>query len=159
MKQGLDKKKLIIRLSLVVVYAGLVMWVFVLGKGHSLIIDNKDLADGSLTAVAEGNLRFRRRQRGLGTIPRRSDNGNGQRADPHYRDRGYLRRQPYRTENSPSSFARYPVGLDSQTDSRGKSGDRGFVPLNTAPANEAEEESENEFTSPDAPPPEPLPTP
>jgi len=56
MKQGLDKKKLIIRLSLVVVYAGLVMWVFVLGKGHSLIIDNKDLADGSLTAVAEGNL-------------------------------------------------------------------------------------------------------
>jgi hypothetical protein len=60
MKQAVDRKtvmkRLVIRLVLVAVYVGLVMLTFVLGKGHTLIIDNKDLADGSLKAARNGNL-------------------------------------------------------------------------------------------------------
>lgn len=60
MKQAMDRKivikRLVIRSGLVLVYACLLVLTFVLGKGHSLIIDNKDLADGSLSADSNGNM-------------------------------------------------------------------------------------------------------
>ncbi len=60
MKQAVDKKtslrRLFIRLALVSVYVCLLLLTFVLGKGHSLIIDNRDLADGSLSADRNGSM-------------------------------------------------------------------------------------------------------
>jgi hypothetical protein len=44
-------RRLFVRIGLVVVYVLLVAVVFVLGKGHTLLIDNKDLSDGSATAI------------------------------------------------------------------------------------------------------------
>jgi hypothetical protein len=40
-----------VRLGLLVVYFGLMGFVFVTGKGHTLILDNKDSADGSIKAI------------------------------------------------------------------------------------------------------------
>ncbi len=60
MKQAADRKtvikRLLIRSGLVSVYVCLLLLTFVLGKGHSLIIDNKDLADGTLSADRNGNM-------------------------------------------------------------------------------------------------------
>ncbi len=60
MKTAIDPKirarRLIVRSALVLVFVGLTALSFTLGKGHSLIIDNRDLADGSLAAAADGNL-------------------------------------------------------------------------------------------------------
>ena len=50
-----DKKaaarRLIVRSALVVAYALAIALVFVLGKGHTILVDNKDLADGSAKAI------------------------------------------------------------------------------------------------------------
>jgi hypothetical protein len=45
------RRRLVVRSGLVVVYILLVGLVFVLGKSHTLLVDNKDLADGSETAI------------------------------------------------------------------------------------------------------------
>ena len=44
-------RRLLVRLGLIVVYFGLMGFVFVTGKGHTLILDNKDSADGSIKAI------------------------------------------------------------------------------------------------------------
>jgi hypothetical protein len=53
--KAIDRKtilrRLLVRLGLVAVYVLLVALAFVLGKGHTLLIDNKDLADGSERAI------------------------------------------------------------------------------------------------------------
>ncbi len=60
MKQVIDPKvrtrRLLVRAALIVVFAGLVVLMFNLGKLHTFILDNKNLADGSLTAARGGNL-------------------------------------------------------------------------------------------------------
>jgi hypothetical protein len=43
-------RRLIVRALLVVVYASVMMVAFVLGKGHTILLDNKDSADGSVKA-------------------------------------------------------------------------------------------------------------
>jgi len=45
------QRRLLVRAALVLVYAGLIGLVFVVGKGHTLIIDNKDSDDGSVKAI------------------------------------------------------------------------------------------------------------
>jgi hypothetical protein len=44
-------RRLLVRCALVLVYAGLIGFVFVFGKGHTLILDNKDSEDGSVKAI------------------------------------------------------------------------------------------------------------
>jgi len=44
-------RRLAVRLGLIVVYAALIAGVFSFGKGHTLIIDNKDSEDGSIKAI------------------------------------------------------------------------------------------------------------
>jgi hypothetical protein len=44
-------RRLLVRAGLVAVYVALVGIVFVLGKGHTLLIDNKDIVNGSRTAI------------------------------------------------------------------------------------------------------------
>ena len=163
MKQTLDTRilirRLLIRLALVVLYAGLVLWVFVLGKGHSLIIDNKDLADGSLTAVQEGNLvsvdgkeaselypgdRIMEAVKGQTHTIAIEDISGGNRIERKIT-------LPLTKDTLLVSIPKLIAGINPAIEV--------FVPLNTAPANEAEAESKNEFTSPDAAPPEPTTTP
>jgi len=163
MNQDLDKgriiRRLLIRLSLVVVYAGLVLWVFVLGKGHNLIIDNKDLADGSLTAVTEGNLvsvdgkeaselypgdRIMEPVKGQTHTIAIEDISGGNRIERKIT-------LPVTKDTLLVSIPKLIAGVNPAVEV--------FVPLKTAPANEAEAESKNEFTSPDAAPLEPPPTP
>jgi hypothetical protein len=45
------QRRLLVRSVLVLVYAGVIWLVFSLGKGHTLILDNKDAEDGSVKAV------------------------------------------------------------------------------------------------------------
>ncbi len=49
--RGLLRRRLAVRSGLVLAYVLAVGAVFVLGKGHTLLIDNKDLADGSGSAI------------------------------------------------------------------------------------------------------------
>lgn len=163
MRQALDIRiiirRLLIRLALVVLYTSLVLWVFVLGKGHSLIIDNKDLADGSLTAAPEGNLvsvdgkeaselypgdRIMEAVKGQTHTIAIEDISGGNRIERKIT-------LPLTKDTLLVSIPKLIAGINPAIEV--------FVPLNTAPANEAEEESKNEFTSPDAAPPEPTPTP
>ncbi len=44
-------RRLLVRSVLVLVYAGLIGFVFVFGKGHTIILDNKDSDDGSVKAI------------------------------------------------------------------------------------------------------------
>jgi hypothetical protein len=44
-------RRLLVRFVLILVYAGLIGFMFVFGKGHTLIIDNKDSDDGSIKAI------------------------------------------------------------------------------------------------------------
>jgi hypothetical protein len=45
------RRRLFVRLGLVVVYLGLTALVFTLGKGHTIIVDDKDAEDGSYSAM------------------------------------------------------------------------------------------------------------
>jgi len=47
---NVKKRRLIIRLSLVVVWIGLGVLLFVLNRGHSLLIDNRNVEDPALRA-------------------------------------------------------------------------------------------------------------
>ena len=163
MKQSVDKKtlirRLLIRLALVVVYAGLVMLTFVLGKGHTLLIDNKDLADGTLTAAMDGNMVSIDGREASEVYPgdRIMETVKGQTHTVTIEDMS--RRQPIeRTITLPLgedmllvSIPKLIAGVEPAVEV--------FVPVNVAPPGESESESKNEFTSPDAVPPEPLPTP
>ena len=44
-------RRLLVRIALGVVYVALLAFVFVFGKGHTLILDNKDSEDGSVKAI------------------------------------------------------------------------------------------------------------
>ena len=44
-------RRLVVRAALCAVYAGLIWLVFALGKGHTIILDNKDAEDGSVKAI------------------------------------------------------------------------------------------------------------
>ena len=163
MKQAVDKKtmvrRLLIRLALVVVYAGLVMLVFVLGKGHSLIIDNKDLADGTLTAAMDGNLvsvdgreasevypgdRIMEAVKGQTHTIAIEDISGGNRIERKIT-------LPLNADTLLVSIPKLIAGVSPAVVV--------FVPVNVAPPSESESESKNAFTSPDAVPLEPLPTP
>lgn len=43
-------RRMIVRGILIVVYAGLMMLAFMLGKGHTILLDNKDSGDGTVKA-------------------------------------------------------------------------------------------------------------
>ncbi len=163
MKQSVDTKTMIrrlaIRLALVVVYAGLVLLTFVLGKGHSLIIDNKDLADGSLTAAMDGNMVS-------------IDGGEASELYPGDRIMETVKGQSHTVAiedmsggNRVERRITLPLGQDMLLVSIPKliagvaPAVEVFVPVNVAPPSESEAESKNEFTSPDAVPLEPQPTP
>jgi len=51
MEPKVKSRRLAVRLGLVVVYAALIAGVFSFGKGHTIIIDNKDSEDGSIKAI------------------------------------------------------------------------------------------------------------
>ena len=44
-------RRLLIRVAVLVVYAGLLALTFVTGKGHTILIDNKNMEDGSVAAI------------------------------------------------------------------------------------------------------------
>jgi hypothetical protein len=44
-------RRLAVRSALIAAYVGLVALVFVVGKGHTILIDNKDAEDGSVGAI------------------------------------------------------------------------------------------------------------
>ncbi len=46
----LTVRRLAVRAALVVVFVGLAVLAFVLGKGHTILVDNKDAEDGSVQA-------------------------------------------------------------------------------------------------------------
>jgi len=163
MKQSVDKKtsirRLLIRLALVVVYAGLVMLTFVLGKGHSLIIDNKDLADGTLTAAMDGNMVSIDGREASEVYPgdRIMETVKGQTHTVAIEDMSGGNRiertitLPLGEDMLLVSIPKLIAGVAPAVEV--------FVPVNVAPPSESESESKNEFTSPDAVPLEPLPTP
>jgi hypothetical protein len=45
------RRRLLVRAALVLVYAGLMGLVFVRGKGHTILLDNKDSEDGAVQAI------------------------------------------------------------------------------------------------------------
>jgi len=47
---GTRTRRIVVRAALVVVYLGLAALAFVLGKGHTILLDNKDAEDGSVSA-------------------------------------------------------------------------------------------------------------
>ncbi len=55
MKEQIDpkvkKRRFLVRVALLAVYVGLVATVFIAGKGHTVLVDNKDSEDGTLKAV------------------------------------------------------------------------------------------------------------
>lgn len=55
MKEQIDpilkKRRLIVRLALIAVYFGAIALVFVSGKGHTILIDNKDSGEGRFAAI------------------------------------------------------------------------------------------------------------
>jgi hypothetical protein len=44
-------RRLLVRFALLLAYVGLIWFVLVVGKGHTLILDNKDSEDGSVKAL------------------------------------------------------------------------------------------------------------
>jgi hypothetical protein len=44
-------RRIAIRAALVAVYVGLTLLVFIMGKGHTILVDNKDAEDGSVRAI------------------------------------------------------------------------------------------------------------
>jgi hypothetical protein len=48
---GAKGRRLFVRLGLVICYFGLATLMFVLGKGHTVIVDNKGAEDGSYSAI------------------------------------------------------------------------------------------------------------
>ncbi|HWQ09931.1 MAG TPA: DUF6672 family protein [Holophaga sp.] len=50
MDSNVKSRRMMVRGGLVVVYAILIAFVFYFGKGHTLLLDNKDSEDGSLKA-------------------------------------------------------------------------------------------------------------
>lgn len=46
-------RRMLVRGILIVVYAGLMMVAFVFGKGHTVLLDNKDSEDGTVKAFEE----------------------------------------------------------------------------------------------------------
>jgi len=55
MSEVMDSKvkgrRFLVRLAMILVYAGLIGFAFIYGKGHTIIIDNKDSDDGSIKAI------------------------------------------------------------------------------------------------------------
>jgi hypothetical protein len=49
-KHGIAPRRWIVRSVLVIVYIGIMVLAYVGGKGHTILIDNKNTQDGSLTA-------------------------------------------------------------------------------------------------------------
>ena len=49
-KAGVPLRRTIVRLVLILIYAGIMTLVFIGGKGHTLLVDNKDLPDANLKA-------------------------------------------------------------------------------------------------------------
>ena len=50
-KRKVPLRRTLVRAALILVYVGLMVLVFVLGKGHTLLVDNKDLPDANLKAL------------------------------------------------------------------------------------------------------------
>jgi hypothetical protein len=44
-------RRIIVRVVLIAAYIGLTVLVFVMGKGHTILVDNKDAEDGSVQAI------------------------------------------------------------------------------------------------------------
>jgi hypothetical protein len=51
LEPSVKSRRLVVRCALIVVWAALIGFVFTFGKGHTLILDNKDSDDGSVKAI------------------------------------------------------------------------------------------------------------
>ena len=51
-KRKVPLRRTLVRAALILVYVGLMVLVFVLGKGHTLLVDNKDVAGTDLRAYS-----------------------------------------------------------------------------------------------------------
>ncbi len=50
LEPGVKSRRLVVRCALIVVWAAFIAFVFTFGKGHTLILDNKDSDDGAVKA-------------------------------------------------------------------------------------------------------------
>ncbi len=50
-KSSVSLRRWLIRAAAIAVYAGLIALVFITGKGHTILIDNKNAEDGSVPAI------------------------------------------------------------------------------------------------------------
>jgi len=141
------KRRLVVRLALILVYAGLIWFVFVFGKGHTLIIDNKDSEDGSIKAIESLTVSVD------GQEPIDLQAGD--------RDMAKIKGQSHRVEITVKDSQmvahqiRVPLGEETLLVSlpkllAGQAAVIPFVPVDVAPAADDQGGNSNAFTAPDA---------
>lgn len=140
-------RRLLVRLGLLVVFFGLMAFVFVTGKGHTLILDNKDSADGSIKALESVSISVD------GQEPMDFSAGD--------RDVAKVKGQSHRVEITvkDSQMVQHRITLPLQEETlllsipkllAGQPAVITFVPLDVAPPAEQTTGNSNAFTSPGA---------
>jgi hypothetical protein len=142
-------RRLLVRLGLLLVYVGVIALVFTFGKGHTLILDNKDSDDGSVKAIESLSVSVDGQDPldlAAGERDQAKVQGQGHRVEVTVKDGQKVERRftvPLAEDILLLSLPRLLAGQPAVTV---------FVPLDVAaPAEDQEEGNSNAFTSPSAP--------
>jgi hypothetical protein len=143
------RRRLLVRGVLLLVYAGAIGLVFSLGKGHTLILDNKDAEDGSvkaidsLSVVVDGQEPI---ELGAGERDMAKVQGQRHRVELTVKDGPKLERRisvPVAEDVLLLSLPKLLAGAPAVSP---------FVPLDAAPPADEQQGNSNAFTSPSATP-------
>jgi len=147
--KGKTRRRLV-RLVLFVVYVGVIALVFNLGKGHTLILDNKDAEDGSVKASESLSVSVDGQEPldlAAGERDQAKVQGQGHRVEITVKDGQKVERRitvPLSEDILLLSLPKLLAGVQPAVTV--------FVPLEVAaPADDKEEGNSNAFTSPSAP--------
>ncbi|MDR3672871.1 MAG: hypothetical protein P4L36_18645 [Holophaga sp.] len=148
MDPKLKQRRRVVRCVLLVVYAGLIWLVFSLGKGHTLILDNKDAEDGSVKAAESLSVSVDGQEPidlGAGDRDMAKVQGQGHRVEITVKDGPKVVRRirvPVSQETLLVSLPKLLAGAPAVSP---------FMPLDAAPPADEQQGNGNAFTSPSAP--------
>jgi len=143
-----QRRRRLVRAACVLVYIGLIALVLNLGKGHTLILDNKDAEDGSVKALDSISVSVD------GQDP--TDLSAGDRDMAKVRGQGHVVDVTIKDGPKVTRRIHVPLGEDMLLLSlpkllAGQPAVSRFVPKDVAPTPEDQQGNNNAFTSPDAP--------
>ena len=142
-------RRRLVRAACLVVYAGLIALVFNLGKGHTLILDNKDADDGSVKALESISVSVD----GQDAI----DLSAGDRDQAKVRGQGHVVEVTIKDGQKVTNRITVPLNKDMLLLSLPKllagapDAVIPFVPKDIVPTAEDQQGNNNAYTSPDAP--------